>query len=305
MATTTMISPAFDSGRTKGFGDPFPIVEPPRISQRTYGQDFVLTLWTADPELARRADQAGVDRIGLDLETLGKAERQKGLATWISPHRVEQLPALREALTNGARLFARTNPVNAGTRDEVETLLAHGAQVLMLPMFATAREVAHFIDCVNGRCEVVLLLECRAAAERVEEIVKVRGINDIHVGLNDLTLSLGLPNRFAALSSPLMERISKVVRGAGIRFGFGGIGRWNDVGLPVPSDLIYAQYPRLGAKMALISRAFLNPDPATIDLTSAIQSSRQRLDHWHTCSRHEMEMAHDLFRFKVDACSTW
>jgi len=29
---------------------------------------FRLTLWTADPALAARADAAGVDRIGVDLD---------------------------------------------------------------------------------------------------------------------------------------------------------------------------------------------------------------------------------------------
>src|SRR5688572_17388105 len=71
----------------------FPSVRPPGASA------FVLTLWTNDPAVARRADAAGVDRIGLDLETYGKAERQpKQLATWISPHREDQLPALRAAM---------------------------------------------------------------------------------------------------------------------------------------------------------------------------------------------------------------
>ena len=34
----------------------------------SYGDDFILTLFTNDVELARRADDAGVNRIGLDLE---------------------------------------------------------------------------------------------------------------------------------------------------------------------------------------------------------------------------------------------
>src|SRR5687767_15022322 len=66
---------------------------------------FILTLWTNDPAVARRADAAGVDRIGLDLETYGKAERQpKTLSTWISTHHENQLPALREVVRSG-KLF--------------------------------------------------------------------------------------------------------------------------------------------------------------------------------------------------------
>ena len=50
---------------------------------------FRLTLWTADAALAARADAAGVDRIGVDLDRLGKAERQAG---WTAGSRRIQRP---------------------------------------------------------------------------------------------------------------------------------------------------------------------------------------------------------------------
>ena len=62
----------------------------------------VLTLWTNDPDTARSADAAGIDRIGVDLDRLGKAERQAGLATWISPHTVADLERLRPAVRAAA-----------------------------------------------------------------------------------------------------------------------------------------------------------------------------------------------------------
>src|SRR4051794_34532824 len=84
---------------------------------------FVLTLWTDDAALARQADAAGVDRIGLDLEVHGKAERQpQNLKTWISPHSEDKLPALREAMGR-AKLFCRCNPINPGSADEIERLI--------------------------------------------------------------------------------------------------------------------------------------------------------------------------------------
>ena len=39
-------------------------------------------------------------------------------------------------------------------------------------------------------------------------------------------------------------------------FGFGGIGRLDDESLPVPADLVYAQYAFHGARSALVSRVF-------------------------------------------------
>ncbi|HEV2296310.1 MAG TPA: aldolase/citrate lyase family protein [Tepidisphaeraceae bacterium] len=272
----------------------------------TYGQDFKFTLWTNDPALAARADAAGVDRIGLDLETLGKHERQKGLATWISPHREDQLPALRKVITRN-KLFCRTNPINPQSKSEIERLLGYGVQVLMLPMFRTPQEVEKFVRYIDGRAEVVLLLENREAANRVEEIVRVPGIDNVHIGLNDLTLSLKMGNRFAVMATPLMDRIADAVRGAGIRFGVGGVGRVvdGDDTLPIPSDLIYAQYPRLGATAALISRAFFGSDPASIDLTAELRRSRKRLDWWHNRPQAEIQEALRQFRERTSACATW
>ena len=44
----------------------------------SFGDEFRLTLITNDPGLAAKADHIGINRIGLDLEQLGKAERQEG-----------------------------------------------------------------------------------------------------------------------------------------------------------------------------------------------------------------------------------
>ena len=56
----------------------------------SFGRDFVLTLLTNQPGLAARADEAGVQRVGLDLESRGKRERQDA-ANWISDHREAEL----------------------------------------------------------------------------------------------------------------------------------------------------------------------------------------------------------------------
>ncbi|HVA84856.1 MAG TPA: hypothetical protein VNF73_00915 [Candidatus Saccharimonadales bacterium] len=77
----------------------------------------------------------------MDLERLGKQERQGGRGTWMSPHTIDDLAAIGQVLEH-ARLFARVNRLHPGSDEEVRTVLAAGAQVLMLPMVATAREAA-------------------------------------------------------------------------------------------------------------------------------------------------------------------
>lgn len=258
------------------------------------GDDFILTLFTNDIELARRADEAGINRIGLDLERIGKAERQQYLRTWISDHEEHQLPALRQTLKK-AKLFARTNPIHSGSRQEIDRLIHCGVEVLMLPMFKTTQEAGKFIEIIAGRAEVSLLLETAAAAARIHEIVKLQGIDEIHIGLNDLYLSLGLENHFELLGSRLMDFLSEVVVEAEIPFGFGGIGRVTDERLPMPSDMVYAQYPRLRADRALISRVFLTPDHSKLDLKYEVESFRNRINEWYNSPDHELIRVHNTF----------
>jgi len=262
----------------------------------SYGTDFVLTLFTDDPVLARRADEAGINRVGLDLETLRKDARQDGRKTWISDHQLRDLPRIAEVLSR-AKIFVRTNPIHEGTKEEIDRAIEMGANVLMLPFFRETMEAAQFIEFVNGRATVSLLLETAPAAARVHEIVRLGGVDEVHVGLNDLYLTLGLNSHFEVLVSPLMDMLAKVIGDAGIPFGFGGIGRLGDSRLPVSSDLVYAQHPRLRSSRALVSRVFLSPDPEAVDLTAEVARFRARLDYWASRPPEELASARDaLYR---------
>lgn len=248
----------------------------------SYGEAFVLTLFTRDAAVAIAADRAGVDRIGVDLERLHKDERQGGLATWISDHAETDLATLA-GLVSPARLFARCNPIHPGSADEIERLLALGARTLMLPFFRSVDEVARFVDLVGGRAHPVPLLETAEAAALAGAICRIPGLSEIHVGLNDLRLSLGWPTHFHVLVSGLLEALADTILGAGLALAVGGVGRAGDRLLPIPSDLVLAQYPRLGAGGALVSRAFF-AGSAPPDLARDIPALRQRLDDYAAAS---------------------
>ena len=252
-------------------------------------EPFVLTLWTNRVELAACADAAGVQRIGVDLDRLGKADRQGGRHTWISPHTIADLDALRPALHH-ARLFARVNPLHAGSATEVAAVLAAGVEVLMLPMVATPADAATFTRLVDGRALIVLLIECREAVERLTELVAVDGVGEVHIGLNDLAISLGLPNRWMVLAGDLVADAAACVRAAGLRFGLGGIGRVGDDTLPIPPDLIYAECARTGATAALLARSFLNTPLS--NLAHEITRAHERLDYWRARDADALAAAH-------------
>src|SRR5688572_2289440 len=111
----------------------------------SFGDTFTLTLLTDDPDLAVEADRAGVQRIGVDLETIGKAARQRGHDTRLSTHSWDDLDVVGGVVCR-AGLFVRINPIHDGTDLEVERALASRASVLMLPSFSTACEVERFVD---------------------------------------------------------------------------------------------------------------------------------------------------------------
>ena len=251
---------------------------------------FVLTLWTNDPELARRADAAHVDRIGVDLERNGKAERQEGRGTWISPHCEEDLDVVGAALSH-AELFARVNPMHPGSACEVERALARGARVLMLPMVESAEQARGFVEIVDGSATVVALVEPREGVARLPEIVAVDGVDEVHLGINDLALSMGVRNRWLALDGDLAIVAGRVVRAAGKRFGLGAVGRPGDRGLPVPVELVYAECARAGATAALLARSFFR-DGLNGDLETAIARLRRELAACTKLDEAELAAAH-------------
>jgi 2-keto-3-deoxy-L-rhamnonate aldolase RhmA len=260
----------------------------------SYGSEFVLTLFTNDPVLASVADRAGVDRVGVDLERIGKTARQGHLATWISDHDEDDLAAIRPVLGH-ARLFARCNPVHRGSEAEIDRLIASGVQVIMLPFFKTVSEAERFVRLVDGRAQPVLLVETAEAAAATADLCRIPGVTELHVGLNDMRLSLGWPSHFHVLVSDLLEEICGTVLNAGLRLGVGGVGRAGDNGLPIPADLVSAQLVRLGATASLVSRSFFR-EPCPKDLNLEFRKLRIRLGdlaamppEWHRAKRAELE----------------
>lgn len=69
---------------------------------------------TNRPEIARIAEEAGVDRIFVDLETIGKQKRQGGMDTVQSHHTLEDIPRIREAFHK--EVLVRSNPIHPGSR---------------------------------------------------------------------------------------------------------------------------------------------------------------------------------------------
>lgn len=212
-----------------------------------------LMLITNQPDLATSMVRVGVDRIFVDLEIMGKQERQGHLNTVISAHSMADVAKVRAAIPN-SELLVRLNPPHAGTGEEIEQALQSKPELLMLPMFHTAQELADFCKKVDGRAGVIPLVETPAAADCLEELVRIEGLSEIYIGLNDLHLGLKQNFIFEPLANGLVGRMAKTIQSAGLPFGFGGIARIGEGQLP--GEMVLGEHLRLGSSSVILSRTF-------------------------------------------------
>lgn len=212
-----------------------------------------LVLITADPQLAARAERAGVGRVMVDLERNGKFERQKCRDTWISKHEIVEIAPVAAALDR-ADLMVRINPLHEGSRAEINEAIAAGAQLIMLPMFTALDQVEEAASLIGGRCGFVPLIETGDALAICGAIAATPGVSETFIGLNDLHLSLGLRFMFEPLASGLLERACAELAESGKPYGFGGIARVGEGDLP--AELIMREHARLGSTRVNLSRTF-------------------------------------------------
>lgn len=222
--------------------------------------DLKLMYITNKENIATLAEKSGVDWIFVDLEINGKEERQGHLDTVISRHSIEDVKKIKKVLTT-SKLLVRVNPIYDGSKEEINTVINDGGDIVMLPFFKTKEEVKTFVDIVDGRAKVCLLLETPEAVENIDSISLVQGIDYIHIGLNDLHLAYNMRFMFELLTNGTMENVCKKIKAKGIPYGFGGIARLGYGTLP--AEYIIAEHYRLGSSMVILSRSFCNTDLLT------------------------------------------
>lgn len=229
---------------------------------------------TNNPAVAKIAEEAGVDWIFVDMEFIGKDNRQGGLDTVQNHHTINDIRTVRNAVSK-ANVLVRVNPIHGIQKDgyfdsehEIDNAVEAGADIIMLPFFHTLQEVNDFIGYVqkandrhNRNVKTCLLLETPEAAILIDEILNVKGIDMIHIGLNDLHLAMGMKFMFQLLTDGIVDQLSKKIQAKGIPFGFGGIAGLQ--GGALPGSFILKEHYRLGSSMVIIGRSFCNTNLIT------------------------------------------
>lgn len=215
---------------------------------------------TNQPEIAQIAETAGVDRIFVDMEYIGKSERQGGMDTVQSHHTLQDIKKIAEAIDT-AELLVRINPIHqaaegyGSSKEEIDGAIENGAQILMLPYFKTVDEVKTFVELVDGRVKTMPLVETPEAVDVIDEVLKLN-IDEIFVGLNDLSLGYGKKFMFELLADGTVENLCHKFARAEISYGFGGIAALGKGMLP--AEKIIAEHYRLGSTCVILSRSFCN-----------------------------------------------
>jgi len=206
-----------------------------------------------DIENIKIYDSSVVDRIFIDLEINGKQDRQGHLDTVVSSHSLECVKNTKKVLKN-SKLLVRVNPIYENSASEISKSIENGADIIMLPMFKTVSEVKLFIDYVDKKAKTCLLLETSEALARIDDILEIEGIDEIHIGLNDLHLALGLDFMFELMGDGLIEYLASKIKAKNIPFGIGGVARM-DEGM-LQGSIIIKEHIRLGSSMVILSRTF-------------------------------------------------
>ena len=210
-----------------------------------------------DPDVAEIYDNAGIDRIFIDLEQIGKQERQRNINAVLNFHTLSDIKKVKNKLTH-SKLLVRINPIHENSQYEIQRAIDDGADILMLPMFKTMKEIDTFLSLVSGKIKTSLLFETSESICLLSEICKIKEFNEIYVGLNDMHLSLKMAFLFEPLTYGIVDLFSKFSKQNNKTFGFGGMATL-DGGL-IPGKQILAEHVRLNSNCVILSRSFFKPN---------------------------------------------
>lgn len=215
---------------------------------------------TNRPEIAEIADRSGVDRVWIDLEWMGKDERQYGLDSVKSHHLLSDIDRVKKVLYHSS-LQVRVNPLHDASKNEIDEAISRGADIVMLPMYRTVDDAKRFIDIVNGRATTLLLAETIGAEESLDQVASLDGLDEIHIGLNDLHLEKKKSFMFELISDGTVEHMIDVIRSKNIPYGFGGVAKLD--GGMIPGRYVLSEHIRLGSSRVILSRSFCQSDNRT------------------------------------------
>jgi hypothetical protein len=199
-------------------------------------------------------DNCGIQQIMVDAEILGKAIRQSGLNAVINSHKIDDVTKLKNSGIK-AKVICRINSFHESINLEIEQAINAGADILMFPMIQNIDNFKFMVEQVNNRVAILPLIETPYSIFKLKEIINIANPSQVHFGLNDLHLSLGMKNLFEVL---LSHAFSSAVAFASNKVELIGIGGIGDPSIPqkINPSLLINEYKSLGSHSVILSRSF-------------------------------------------------
>lgn len=230
--------------------------------------ELVLFYTTAD--FCARAFAAGITTFVVDFEQRGKAERQRGFNTQINVHHLSDLVHLRRAVPG--HIICRIDGWHDDSPDEIQRVIAHGADEILLPMVRSAAEVEAALTVIGERCRLSIMLETVAAVQHAHDFV-VFPLRRIYVGLNDLHIERHRPNLFYPLVDGTLDAVFAAL--GAFSLSFAGL-TMPGGGFPLPADMLIKELVRRRAAFGVLRRSFLR-DVSGRDLAVEVSRLREAL----------------------------
>jgi hypothetical protein len=206
------------------------------------------------PVRAKLLSDCGVQQLMVDTEILGKVERQGHKDTVISNHKLSDVRLLKN-LNLKADIICRINPFNENTQNEIDTAIVNGADTIMIPMINSIEEYRTMVDIIGSRAHVLPLIETPYSFFKATEIIGYSQSKQIHFGLNDLSISMGMRNLFEVLLTETFQNMVTNMSSTDICIGIGGIGD-PQVSQKVSPLLLLNAYLKCGSNSVILSRNF-------------------------------------------------
>lgn len=209
---------------------------------------------TNDPKQALNLSECGIQQIMVDTEIMGKVERQGHKDTIISDHSLNDILVLKN-LSLEAEIICRINPFHNGTFDEIDTAIRNGADVIMIPMITSMEDYQSMVDRIHNKAKALPLIETPYSFFNLSQILDYSKLTQIHFGLNDLCISLGMKNLFEVLLSQTFQDTVSNIKTSGLTKGIGGIGD-PQISQKVSPLALLNRYLKCGSNSVILSRSF-------------------------------------------------
>jgi 4-hydroxy-2-oxoheptanedioate aldolase len=177
----------------------------PSIKDR-WGRGPVLGAWMflREPMTAEAAARAGYDYVVVDMQH-GIASESEMLAMIQATEAAGAIPVVRvahndatsigRALDSGALavIVPMVNDAESARRAVAACRYAPVGSRSYGPVAAITRYSNDYAQVANQTVACIVMIETKEAVERIDSILAVPGIDGVHVGPVDLSLTLGLP----------------------------------------------------------------------------------------------------------------